>query len=84
MTTRDKPVSGELKLKDYWNESTSTHIEKSHSLILVSGGHAGVQLIEQKESSNAYRPYEDSESRECWTIPVDALVALIKSHGTKA
>lgn len=84
MTTQNKPVSGELKLRDFTDESASGHIETSHSLNLVPSGHAGVQVIEEKEPSNAPRPYEDKSPSERWTVPVDTLVNLIKSHGAKS
>ncbi|QNM95489.1 hypothetical protein [Chitinimonas koreensis] len=83
MTTRNEPVEGQMILKNYYYESGSSHLEKSHRISLVPYGAEEVRLTEQTDSSNAYRPHEDKESVESWIISVEALTDLIKSHGKK-
>jgi hypothetical protein len=83
MTTRENPdPSGELQLIDYFYESSSGHVDKSHAVKLVPASGSTLKLIEYRDSANMYSGPR-SETTETWSIERDALIDLIKRHGKR-
>lgn len=79
---QDPAPSGKLTLVNYFEESSSGHVDTSRDVELAPHGKTSVLLKVQFEHNNVYRP-TGPVSAENWTIDREELIALIKQHGQR-
>ncbi|ASL48881.1 hypothetical protein bAD24_p00900 (plasmid) [Burkholderia sp. AD24] len=79
-TTNDPDPNGEMKLVDYFHESSSGHYDESRVVTLSSGTGSYVGMEIFTDSCNQFSGPR-SESRQRWKIEREQLIDLIRKHG---
>lgn len=79
-TTNDPDPQGEMKLVDYFHESSSGHYDESRVVTLSAGNGSLVELEIFTDSCNQFSGPR-SETRLRWKIEREQLIDFIKKHG---
>ena len=79
-TTNNPRPQGEMKLVDYFHESSSGHYDESRVVTLSPGDGSHVELEVFTDACNQFSGPR-SESRGRWKIEREKLADLVKKHG---
>lgn len=79
-TTNDPDPQGEMKLVDYFHESSSGHYDESRVVTLSPGKGPHVDMEIFSDSCNQFGGPR-TESRQRWKIEREQLIELIRKHG---
>ncbi|MGA4422862.1 hypothetical protein ACI2UY_22240 [Ralstonia nicotianae] len=78
--TKDPGPQGEIKLVDYFHESSSTHYDESRTVTLSAGKNSDVEMEISTDACNQLSgPRNETVQR--WKIEREKLIDLIKKYG---
>lgn len=80
---KDRGVTGEMVLRDYFWESPSGHKDESEYLVLSPASRDEVRLTVETGDNNLMPRGRSENNSDSYVIKVRDLVNLIRQHGRK-